>query len=99
MDALRQKYPAAKLYYADVYGVYKDMLKKPAQYSECIRQKCEARHWAMCCDVLTWVVGGWRGGVHGVEFGDERGIHEVVGGVRRLHEIVAGCSSLEVIRW
>nr|PNR33395.1 hypothetical protein PHYPA_025339 [Physcomitrium patens] len=33
VDALRQKYPAAKLYYADVYGVYKDMLKKPAQYN------------------------------------------------------------------
>jgi hypothetical protein len=33
VEALRKKYPAAKLYYGDVYGVYEDILKKPADYN------------------------------------------------------------------
>jgi hypothetical protein len=33
VEALRKKYPDAKLYYGDVYAVYTDILKEPAKYN------------------------------------------------------------------
>lgn len=72
VEALRKKYPAAKLYYGDVYGVYEDILKKPADYSEYIHHECEAWVWGLFCVVGEREGVAWEG-VGGVEFlsGDE----------------------------